>query len=101
MRIAHEIIIDSTKSEIRMDGAPFPFFIASDPEIEPLGEGRPALVHIAIVANNVRHVTSDGREQSIIRAPLEAELLWARQVGRETVLLGLRDIIHQLDPEGE
>jgi hypothetical protein len=97
-KIAHEIVVDNQKNEIRIDGIAFPYYVMEQPEIMSVGDGMLGAVQVGILADNVTFISSNGETQHPVVGSHEADLEWARRRAEEIVLLGLRDIIKQLDP---
>jgi hypothetical protein len=95
-RFANTVVVDSQKNEIRIDGVPFPYWVAPDPEIEVIADGAPAVLHIGIYADNLTYVSQEGEHKVIAAADITTELAWARERAKDIVLDGLRDVVEWL-----
>ena len=97
-RFCHEIVVDQSKNEIRMDGVAFPYWTQPDPEIElPKGDGYPiGVLHIGVYADSVVYIGKEGGETRLLEPTPASELEWARRRAEEIVYEGLSDVIQWL-----
>lgn len=93
MKFAHDVVVDSQKNEIRINGLAFPYWIKPDPEIEVIGDGLPAVVNIGIYADNLTYISEAGEARVIAQAADDTERRWAAERGREIVREGLAEVI--------
>jgi hypothetical protein len=85
-RIAHDIVIDNVKREIRMDGVVFPFHVAATPIIESIMEGHMGLVTLEVYADNITILNADGPPEAIRTTTPAAEREWAQLAGRDAAI---------------
>ncbi len=95
-KIAHQIVIDVQREEVRIDGIAFPYYLLANPEVMTIGDETLGAVRLDILASNLEVIGSDGSHRSVIKASLDAELEWARRRATEIVIESLAPILKRL-----